>query len=52
MIGALGTVPKLLIRSIELLLGGDIIANTQMTALLGTAEILRRVVNLQVISHS
>ena len=42
-IGALGT---RFIRSIELLGIGDIIASTQMTALLGTAGILRRVMNL------
>ena len=35
-IGALGRVPKRLIKSIELLSIGDI-ASTQMTALLGTA---------------
>ena len=45
-IGALGTVPKRLIRSIELLGIGDIIASTQMTALLGTAGILCRTLNL------
>ena len=39
-IGALGTVPKRLIRSIELLGIGDIIASTQTTAL------LRRAMNL------
>ena len=45
-IGALGTVPKRLIRSIELLEIGDIITSTKMTALLGTAGILRRVMNI------
>ena len=45
-IGALGTVPRRLIRSIELLGISDIIASTQMTALLGTAGILRRAMNL------
>ena len=45
-IGALGTVPKRLIRSIELLEIGDIIVSTQITALLGTAGILRRAMNL------
>ena len=44
--GALGTVPKRLIRSIELLGIGDIIASTQMTALLETAGILCRAMNL------
>ena len=39
LIGALGTVPKRLIRSIDLLGIGDIITSTQMTALLGTAGI-------------
>ena len=41
----LGTVPKRLIRSIELIGIGDI-ARTQMTALLGTAGILCRAMNL------
>ena len=45
-IGALGTIPKRLIRSIELLGIGDIIGSTQMTALLGTAGILRRAMKL------
>ena len=45
-IGALGTVPKRLIRSTELLDIGGIIASTQMTALLGTAGILCRAMNL------
>ena len=36
---ALGTVPKQLISSIELLGIGDIIVNTQMTALLGTLHL-------------
>ena len=45
-IGALGTVRKRLYRSIELLGIGNITASTQMTALLGTAGILRRVRNL------
>ena len=45
-IGALGTVPRRLIRSIEVLGISDIIASTQMTALLGTAGILRRAMNL------
>ena len=51
-IGALGTVQKRLIRSIELLGIGDIITSTQMTALLGTPEILHREMNLWAISHS
>ena len=38
-IGALGTVPKRLIRSIELLGIADIKTSSQMTALLGTAGI-------------
>ena len=42
MIGALGTVTKRLIRSIELLGIGDSIASTKMTALLGTTGIIRR----------
>ena len=46
MIGALGTAPKRLNRAIELLGIGDIIASNQMTALLGTAEILHRAMNL------
>ena len=45
-IGALGTVPKRLIGSVELIGIGDIIASTQMTALLGTAGILCRAMNL------
>ena len=45
MIGALGTVPKRLIRSIEHLGISDIIASTQMTALLRTAGILHRAMN-------
>ena len=45
-IGALGTVPKRLIRSIGPLGNGDIIASTQMTALLGTAGILQRAMNI------
>ena len=45
-IGALGTVPKRLIRPIELLDIGAIIASTQMTALLGTVGILCRALNL------
>ena len=46
-IGALGTVPKRLIRSIELLGIGDIIVNTtQLPALLGTAGILCRAMSL------
>ena len=44
-IGALGTVPKRLIRSIKLLGIGDIIASTKMKALVGTAGILRRAMN-------
>ena len=45
-IGALGTVPKRLIKSIELLGIDDIIANTQTTALLGTTGILCRAMNI------
>ena len=45
-IGALGTVPRRLIRSIELLGISDIVASTQMTALLETAGIIRRAMNL------
>ena len=45
-IGALGTVPTRLIRSIEVLGIGDIIATTQMTSLSGTAGILHRAMNL------
>ena len=41
-----GTVPKWLIGSIELLGIGDIIASIQMTALLGTAGILCRAMDL------
>ena len=52
MTGAQGTVPKTLIRSTELLDIGDIIASTQMTALLGIEGILRRAMNLLSISHS
>ena len=45
-IGALGTVPKRLIRSIELLGIGDIIASSHMKVLLGTAGILHRAMSL------
>ena len=45
-IEAIGTVPKRLIRSIELLDIVGIIASTQMTALLGTAGILCRAMNI------
>ena len=45
-IGSLGTVPKQLVKSIELLGVGHIRASTQMTALLGTAGILRWAKNL------
>ena len=45
-IGALRTVPRQLIRSIELLCFSDIVAGTQMTALLETAGIIRRAINL------
>ena len=45
-IGALGTVPKRLSRSIAVWGISDIIASIQMTALLGTARILRRAMNL------
>ena len=41
MIGAPVTVPRRLIRSIELSNICDVTASTQMTALLGTAGILR-----------
>ena len=51
-IEALGTVQKRLIRSIELLGIDGIIASTQMTALLGTAVILCREMNICAISHS
>ena len=46
MIRGLGTVPRRIIRSIEVLGISDIIASTQMTALLGTAGILCRAMNL------
>ena len=45
-IGALGTVPRRLIRSIELLGISDIVAGTQMTALLETSGIIHRAMNL------
>ena len=45
-IGALGTVPKRLIRSIEVLGIGDIITSTQMKGLLGRAGILCRAMNI------
>ena len=45
-IGTLGIVPKRVIKSIELLGIADSIASKQMTALLGTAEILCRAMNL------
>ena len=51
-IGALGTVPKRLIRSIELLGIGDIIAGTQMAALLGTVGIHYTIVNRHLIHHN
>ena len=44
--GALGTVPRRLIKSIELLGISDIVDGTQMTALLETAGIICRAMNL------
>ena len=51
-IGALGTVQKRLIRSIELLGIGDIITSTTMAEILGTVGVLDRAINLWAISHS